>query len=281
MEYYINNGLISNNIVLFHSGVRDNDNINVMKCLVTNSLILDKNIQTNYFDKGINYWSENNINDARKKTFTDDVRRYNLIKQFKFESILDFGCGNGGFLYLCNDIQHEKYGVELNNDMVRYLNDTKIKTYKNVSDVPKENFDIITMFHVLEHLCDPIKTLNELKKKMHKDSLLIIEVPHANDILISYYNNNEFKKNTFWSEHLILHTQKSLENLLMNVGFLDISIVFEQRYNFFNHTHWITKGKPGGHNILFDNNYHDLKNEYNKFLIEEKMTDTLIAYCRI
>ena len=152
--------------------------------------------------------------------------------------------------------------------------------FENV-DYFKENIDIITMFHVLEHLCDPIKVLIELKKKMHKESLLIIEVPHANDILISYYNNHDFKKNTFWSEHLILHTQKSLENLLINVGFSNIKVVFEQRYNFFNHIHWITKGKPGGHNILFDNNYYDLNNEYNKFLIEEKITDTLIAYCKI
>ena len=58
MDYYINNKIISNNLILFHNGVRDNSNINVMKCLETNALILDKNIQTKYFDKGINYWNE-------------------------------------------------------------------------------------------------------------------------------------------------------------------------------------------------------------------------------
>ena len=37
--------------------------------------------------------------------------------------------------------------------------------------------------HVLEHLYDPIKTLKNIKEKMNTKTLLIIEVPHANDLL--------------------------------------------------------------------------------------------------
>ena len=195
----------------------------------------------------------------------DDTRRYNMIKKYKFTSILDFGCGNGGFLSLLNN-EIKKYGIELNRDMINYLNMENILTTNDINTI-KENIDIITMFHVLEHVYDPIKILNDIKLKMHKDSILIIEVPHANDMLIKYFNNNDFKKYTFWSEHLILHTKKSLEKLLICVGFTNINIVYEQRYNFFNHIHWLSKGKPGGHKLVYNNNNTNILNEYNQFIV--------------
>ena len=102
---------------------------------------------------------------------------------------------------------------------------------------------------------------------MKQNTLLIIEVPHANDFLISEYNCNEFKKFTFWSEHLILHTEKSLLNLLNKVGFSNIEITYYQRYNIFNHLNWLFNGKPGGHK---NNIYNDkeLIDTYNNFLIK-------------
>lgn len=132
--------------------------------------------------------------------------------------------------------------------------------------------------HVLEHLYDPIKTLSLIKEKMHKNTLLIIEVPHADDFLISQCNCDKFKKFTFWSEHLILHTEQSLMTLLNIVGFSKIEIKYCQRYNIFNHLNWLTNGTPGGHksNELKDD---DLVKSYNNFLVKNKKTDTLIAYC--
>jgi hypothetical protein len=62
--------------------------------------------------------------------------------------------------------------------------------------------------HVLEHLKDPIQILNQIKKYMNKNTLLIIEVPHANDYLIKDMRCETFKKFTFWSEHYILYTEK-------------------------------------------------------------------------
>ena len=132
--------------------------------------------------------------------------------------------------------------------------------------------------HVLEHLYDPISSLKCIKQKMKENTLLIIEVPHANDFLISDYNCEKFKKFTFWSEHLILHTESSLLNLLNLVGFSNIKITYYQRYNIFNHFNWLSNGKPGGHK---NNIYNDkeLIDTYNNFLIKNKKTDTLIAYC--
>jgi 2-polyprenyl-3-methyl-5-hydroxy-6-metoxy-1,4-benzoquinol methylase len=280
MEYYLKNGII-NSVILFHKGVRDDLNINVYKDNFTGALVLNKIKKHNYENNGLSYWSSKNIKEARNKTYDDDIRRYNQLNKINYTSLLDFGCGNGGLLKIIKDTDKNKdiMGLELNRDLVDYLNNENIKAINNIKEIPN-NLDCIMLNHVLEHLYDPIKTLKHIKNKMKKKTILIIEVPHAHDFLISEYKCEAFKKFTFWSEHLILHTEKSLNTLLKKVGFSDIKITYYQRYNIFNHLQWLSNGNPGGHkNTKFKDI--NLINSYNNFLIKNKKTDTLIAYCYI
>lgn len=281
MEYYIKNKIINKDIKLYHKGVRDDDYINVFKDNITGALVLDKIKEQKYETKGLKYWDSKNIIDARNKTYDDDIRRYNQINNINYKTLLDFGCGNGGLLKIIKDANKNKniIGLELNEKLIDYLNNENIPTYKDINNIP-DNIDCIMLNHVLEHLYDPITTLKCIKKKMKEKTLLIIEVPHADDFLISEYNCNEFKKFTFWSEHLILHTEKSLMNLLNLIGFKYVKINYFQRYNIFNHLNWLSNGKPGGHK---NTNYNDKEfiESYNNFLIKNKKTDTLIAHCYI
>ena len=281
MDYFISNKIIDEPI-FYYKGTRDDPDINIYICEKTGAFILDKIKKQNYENKGLDYWNCNKINEARKKTYDDDIRRYNQIKNLKFNSILDFGCGNGGLLKIMVDNSYKKcFGVELNNHMINFLNSEGINVVNDINKISNEiNLDCIMLNHVLEHLSDPINVLKQIKKKMTNKTLLIIEVPHSNDILLQHYECNEFKKFTFWSEHLILHSEKSLLNLLNAVGFSSIDIKFYQRYNIFNHLFWLSNGAPGGHKKtkFKDSN---LVDSYNNFLINNKNTDTLIAYCYI
>ena len=107
-------------------------------------------------------------------------------------------------------------GVELNFNKIRYLNNKKITFTRNITDLDDQNFkfDTIFLFHVFEHLLYPDQILKKLKSKLKKDGNLIIEVPHANDILINKLKLKSFLNFTLWSEHLILHTKKSLKCFL-------------------------------------------------------------------
>jgi 2-polyprenyl-3-methyl-5-hydroxy-6-metoxy-1,4-benzoquinol methylase len=248
----------------------------------TGAFLLDKIKQQQYEKKGLSYWSSENIKDARLKTFDDDIRRFNQLTNINYETILDFGCGNGGLLKIIKEKKDKNIiGIELNKDLLKYLNMESINTFASISEIPQNiNFDCIMLNHVLEHLYDPIDILKKIKQRMNKKTLLIIEVPHANDFLISEYNCEKFKKFTFWSQHLILHTKQTLLNLLNIVGFSKIKIMYYQRYNIFNHLYWLNNGKPGGHKktTYSDEN---LINSYNNFLIKNEKTDTLIAHCYI
>ena len=280
MESYLkNNGIVNEKIELFHKGTRDDKDINVLKCTDTGILFLDKNIQTNYEKHDLNYWKSFNIKEAREKTHEDDLRRKFLVQNFLKEKskILDFGCGNGGFLNLLEG--GDKFGIELNNEMLKILEKENFSVKNNIKKFD-EKFDLICMFHVLEHLDNPIEILKDIKSKMEKDSTLIVEVPHANDALIKKYDCEKFKDFTFWSEHLILYTKETLKKVLELSGFKNIKISGEQRYNIFNHLHWLSKGEPGG-GKKFELSDTNLIQSYNNFLKYNDMTDTLIAKVKI
>lgn len=116
---------------------------------------------------------------------------------------------------------------------------------------------------------------------MKPGAKLVIEVPHANDFLLSFLALKEFYEFTFWSEHLILHTRKSLNRFLECAGFNNVSIEGFQRYPLANHLYWLARGKPGGHVQWRQLRSHDLDLAYANILKSLDMTDTLLAVAEV
>ena len=172
----------------------------------------------------------------------------------------------------------ELSGIEIRKNCIDYIKKQNnfINIQTNLRDFD-EKFDVITAFHVLEHLPNQTDSLVEIKNKLNFNGKLIIEVPSAHDFLLYLDNFEEFKKFTFWSEHLVLHTKNSLNQVLIKAGFKKIKISFVQRYDLNNHMGWFLRKKPGGHYFyksLFKKEDNDA---YKEFLIRIKKTDTLIA----
>jgi len=271
-----------------------NKKIKVIKDLKTKIIFLEKYITTNEYysllkhrddDKKVLDKSKRKIRNV--KTFSgniktlmieDDYRRASQFeKNLKNKDILDFGCGWGGFL---RNIKNYKSlsGVELRKECINFIknNIQKIDISDNINSFDKK-FDIITMFHVLEHIPYQTETLKVLKSKLKNKGKIIIEVPHAEDFLILQEELKEFKNFTFSSEHLILHTYKSLKSILLKSGFKNINIQYYQRYNFSNHLGWFLKRKTGGHNFYKEIVSDKLNLSYCENLKKLGQTDTLIA----
>ena len=221
------------------------------------------------------------LNGNVKTTDLDDDKR--RLRQFQKlcvnKKILDFGCGWGGFLTKLKNAKSLN-GIELRKECIEHLKkNKKINVNRSLNNVLGK-FDIITMFHVLEHMPNQTKTLKLLRNKLKKNGKIIIEVPHAEDFLLEFDELKEFKEFTFWSEHLILHTFYSLKTILKQVGFRNIKINYFQRYGFDNHLGWFIKKKPGGHEFFKDYNSKHLNYNYIQNLIKIKKTDTLIAVAK-
>lgn len=118
------------------------------------------------------------------------------------KSVLDVGCGQGVGL----DILKEKFPLASVHGYDPYSKDFKEK--------PRSKFDLITLFHVLEHVEDLHEMLAYIKSSLTDNGHVLIQVPYI----------------TMWPFDLILadhwwhFTQKSLIILLADVGFHPVYI---------------------------------------------------------
>lgn len=270
------------NIINISKKTRDKK-ISVLKDKETKIIFLEKFITNQNYYSSLKYDSKKvkTLNGNVKTTDLDDDKR--RLRQFQKlcvnKKILDFGCGWGGFLTKLKNAKSLN-GIELRKECIEHLKkNKKINVNRSLNNVLGK-FDIITMFHVLEHMPNQTKTLKLLRNKLKKNGKIIIEVPHAEDFLLEFDELKEFKEFTFWSEHLILHTFYSLKTILKQVGFRNIKINYFQRYGFDNHLGWFIKKKPGGHEFFKDYNSKHLNYNYIQNLIKIKKTDTLIAVAK-
>jgi 2-polyprenyl-3-methyl-5-hydroxy-6-metoxy-1,4-benzoquinol methylase len=281
--------ILDKNLIKINNKTRDKK-ISVIKDKKTEIIFLEKHITDgNYYNlveyskvikknANLEVFIKSSNKTIKSYKLEDDIRRAKLFNTFcKNKEVLDFGCGWGGFL--SNIKKAKSYSaVELRKECISYIkkNKKKIKISDDIN-LLKNKFDLITMFHVLEHIPYQIETLKLLHSKLRKNGKIIIEVPHAKDFLILQDELKEFKNFTFWSEHLILHTVQSLKKVLTKSGFKKIRINYFQRYNFSNHLGWFISRKPGGHNFYKKFNNKKLNSAYVKNLVRLGQTDTLIA----
>lgn len=195
--------------------------------------------------------------------------------------LLDFGCGAGGFLLRAKALTANSHGVEPESRLKSHFDDCRLTVFHSISDIPgsirEEGYDIITLFHVLEHLSNPKSVLIELSKILADKGQIIIEVPNANDALLTFYKNKEFSNFTYWSCHLFLYTPKTLKMLFMETGLKINYIKQVQRYPLSNHSYWLIRGKPGGHKKWSFLNSVIIQSIYEKILSAFGKCDTLIA----
>jgi len=108
---------------------------------------------------------------------------YPIFCNSKNPKLLDIGCGDGAFLMLVKRYSWDCYGTEYHDNLIKRLKIKGIEAKKNLEDfIGKQQFDIIRMSHVLEHLNDPNKTLEIIYKLLKNDGILIIGVPNFTTI---------------------------------------------------------------------------------------------------
>lgn len=269
-------------IIDFYPAVRDRDDVSVLKCNNSGVIFLSRtdHMEITHYETKESYseWGVENRKEALKVCEEDDKRRFNQFKDIiQNKSWLDIGTGAGGILDYLSPVAETAVAVEPHNCTRNALVKLGYKVKSSLNEVENNSCDVITLFHVLEHITTPIATLKEIRTKMKVGSKLIIEIPHARDFLLSQCDLNEFKAFTLWSEHLILHTRESLKTFLGEAGFTNIKISGFQRYSLSNHLYWLAKKKPEGHRIWDDFNDKSFNETYSNMLSNMDCNDTLIA----
>lgn len=270
-----------------HKGTRDISDINVMKCEECGMVQLDcdqYNTEQNYRRGGMlkntyaaitDHMEDMTWESWLQETCRDDDRRYALLREMCNEkSILEFGCGNGGFLRRIKKVSREAVGIELMDIARDNLAKEGITAYRSINEI-EHTYDVICMFMVIEHLNHPDEILRKIYDALRPGGFFICETVNADDALISKYECEAFKDFTYWSEHVMLFTSKTLEKLLQRNGLKTKQNTQLQRYALSNHLYWLSKGKPGGHMKWEMFNDKEVNVAYEKILINEGTADTL------
>ena len=93
-------------------------------------------------------------------------------------TILDFGCGTGAFLNECKKNNMKISGVEPSTIAREIaIKNTKATVWERASEI-KDNYDVITLWHVLEHVPDLHETLHKLKNHLNQNGTMFIAVPN-------------------------------------------------------------------------------------------------------
>jgi 2-polyprenyl-3-methyl-5-hydroxy-6-metoxy-1,4-benzoquinol methylase len=259
--------------------VRDRKNLSVLSCDNCGLVFLSSfdHICGNFYEESGMHDGNVDLRSWRIETEIDDERRYLFLRQaIQNKRLLDFGCGNGGFLLKAKQTAATITGVELEKRFYSDFATEGVGVYPDIQQTPGK-YDVITLFHTLEHIPDPISLLGNLTTKLEYGGKIFVEVPNADDALLSLYKCDGFQNFTYWSCHLFLFNQYTLKMLGKKAG-LQVECVKQiQRYPLTNHLYWLAQNSPGGHKFWSFLDTKTLHDAYEKQLASIGACDTLLA----
>ncbi len=203
----------------------------VVKCLncglvYTNPQPDREHIIRHYHESYYRDWIDNQM-DRRIPMWQ---RRLNDLQNHKQKGrVLDVGCGIGTFLLLAKESGYEVWGTEISDFGSRYAEENlALDVYKGdlkEAQFPSAHFDIITLWHTLEHVPDPKATLKEIHRILKEDGLLVIAVPNLHNFItkILYFLAKGKRLKLFSPQskewHFFHFSITTLSTLLKKAGF--------------------------------------------------------------
>ena len=211
------------------------------KCMLRfTSPVPDKDKLGTYY-KSVEYVSHSDTRKGVINTVYHYVKRYSLRKKYqKIQrlkaggNLLDIGCGSGAFPAFMSERGWRVKAVEPDEEARRFA----IKHYgldvygeEALGNFEQGSFDVITLWHVLEHVYDLNGRMEEIKRLLHDDSYLILALPNPESPDALYYRE-------YWAawdlpRHLYHFSPFSIKKLAQQHGFEVINIspmVFDAYY---------------------------------------------------
>jgi SAM-dependent methyltransferase len=179
------------------------------------------------------------LNNLYKKDYFDDKngieyekdakRKFRYLRKYFFREakILDFGCGMGQFTRLCKEGRFKIYGYDVSGFAASRLRKKHripaLSTPVNRTLYPKEFFDFIVLFDVIEHIKDFEKTIGHFYYWLKKGGMLILTTPNIKswDARLFRESWDSYQKRP---EHIYFFSPKSISSVINKVGFNDVKV---------------------------------------------------------
>ena len=148
-------------------------------------------------------------------------------------SLLDIGCGRGKFLETAQKRGWEIAGIEPGVEHMLYAKEKLKMNVLNTSleeaQFPSGQFDVITLWDVIEHVENPKEVLKKLNTWLKSGGLILLATPN-HESLLNFFARTAYvlsggiikKPLTYFfvSEHILYFTPSSLRRLIKECGFV-------------------------------------------------------------
>jgi SAM-dependent methyltransferase len=213
--------------------VASGENFDLYRC--ADCTFLFTNPRPGIQEIGPYYQSDRYVSHAgNKKDFSfmykvyDIVRDYSINKKLKLikkyhrqGNLMDLGCGLGYFLDgTVKDKSFEATGVDISEEAITYVKNKfgyNVLHEPELDKLPAHHFDVITQWHVLEHVHLLNERMQQLQRLLKPNGTLFIAVPNSNSWDAKHYKS-------FWDgydvpRHLYHFNQQSFKQLMEKHGF--------------------------------------------------------------
>jgi len=158
---------------------------------------------------------------VKKRALTQKIQ---LLEKYQPNkgTLLDMGCGTGDFLQIAQQSGWQVQGIEPN-EKARQIAVSKGATcITGTPDASSQQYDAITLWHVLEHLPNLETQIKELQRLLKPNGTLIIAVPNYKSFDAGYYKQ-------FWAaydvpRHLWHFSKTSIQRLVEPVGMKVVAV---------------------------------------------------------
>jgi 2-polyprenyl-3-methyl-5-hydroxy-6-metoxy-1,4-benzoquinol methylase len=161
--------------------------------------------------------------------------------------ILDIGAGTGDFLSVAKNDGWKTTGVEPSERAKSIAINKGISFVEQTSELENHSFDVISMWHVLEHVPDLDKQIKELKRLLKPSGTLIIAVPNFKSFDAKHYGK-------FWAAYDVpihfWHFSKTAIKLLFEKEEMKLEKVLPMKFDSFYVSLLSEKYKSGKMNFI-------------------------------
>src|SRR5262245_19487975 len=135
--------------------------------------------------------------------------------------LLDFGCGSGAYLVEMSRLGWNVVGIDASHRMVERIRDELgLRAYAGSLphlELDSESFDVVTMWHSLEHVHEPVPVLREVRQLLAPGGKVVIAVPNIDSLPFRWFGRHWFGLEL--PRHLTHFTATSLLQMLQRCGF--------------------------------------------------------------
>ena len=178
------------------------------------------------FDLDLGYYQKEAIDfnsDKIQSRILNSEQRVDTFKKFaNLNNLLDVGTSEGIFLKVLVDQGYKNVmGLEPSVENVDFVKNNNLRVIRgDINDisgvVALNNINTVTMFHVIEHLPDPLKSLRLIFASLKKGDKLIIETPNIEAYSFKKLN---YKTRFIYNEHFFYFNKRTLDEILIKAGF--------------------------------------------------------------